>query len=219
MKNVIITGATGMIGNLVLQYCLASDQVGKVTVLSRRTSGVTHDKLTEVLHNDFADLTPVLSHFVDQDVAYFCLGVYTGAVPDAVFKTITVDYPNRFVDALKAANPQATFCLLSGSGADPEEKSRISFARYKGMAENYLLAADFASTHIFRPAYIYPVTPRNEPNFTYRLSRRLYPLIKLFGRNASITSEQLAQAVFSLGLIGKGTQILENKDILQAIGA
>jgi hypothetical protein len=55
----------------------------------------------------------------------------------------------------------------------------MSFARFKGEAENALLARGFARVYIFRPAYIYPVTPRREPNFSYRLLRAIYPAFRL----------------------------------------
>jgi len=42
----------------------------------------------------------------------------------------------------------------------------MAFARYKGEAEKALLAEGFSSAYIFRPAYIYPVEPRKEPNFS-----------------------------------------------------
>ncbi len=217
MKNVLIAGATGMIGGIVLQHCLASDAIGRVYSLSRRASGLTHPKLEEIIHKDFSDFSGLESVFQNIDIAQFCIGVYTGAVSDEVFKTITVDYTMSFADALKAHSPQATFCFLSGNGADPTEKSRVSFARYKGMAENHLSALDFDSLYIFRPAYIYPVEKRQEPNLMYRISRGLYPLIKLFGKNASIKSTELGEAMFKAGMEGASKQVLENRDILEVL--
>lgn len=218
MKKAIITGATGMIGGIVLRKCLESSEISEVVSISRRASGVEHEKLTEVLHADFLDLSSISVHFEKVDIAYFCLGVYTGQVPTDQFKTITVDYTKTFADALKAASPDAHFCFLSGEGADPKEKSRVAFARFKGMAENYLIQKGFGALHIFRPAYIYPVEPRKEPNFSYRIARRLYPIMKKLYPAGEITSEQLAQAIFQTGL-SKGPEevILSNvaiKDLL-----
>jgi uncharacterized protein YbjT (DUF2867 family) len=99
-----------------------------------------------------------------QDGAVFCLGACTGVVSDAELRTITVDYPIEFARVLHASSPGAA-PFLSGSGADPTGRSRMPFARYKGKAENALLAAGFPRLYIFRPAYIYPVEPRKEPKF------------------------------------------------------
>ncbi len=214
-KNVILTGATGMIGGLILQHCLSSDQIGKITSIVRKPSGVSHPKLTEAVCQDFVTYQGLEAYFTDQDIAYFCLGVYTGQVPDDEFKKITVDYVKGFADQLKQHSPLATMSLLSGQGADQKEKSRISFARYKGMAENYLFSQHFEQLYLFRPAYIYPVEPRVEPNFSYRLWRWLYPVIKLMGSNASVTSEELAEAMFKAGLLqNKQQKVLENHEII-----
>lgn len=217
MKNVILTGATGMTGSLVLDHCLQSSDVSKVTTLVRRPTGIEHEKLIEVLHTNFLDFSAIKGHFDSQDVAYYCLGVYTGAVDKEEFRKITVDYTEAFADTLHSHSPGATVCFLSGQGADQTGKSRIMFARDKGIAENYLLNLKFKATHIFRPAYIYPSTPRKEPNFSYRLMRFLYPVVKVLYPNGVITSEDLARAIFHTGLHGTKMTILENSDI-KAIG-
>lgn len=216
MKRVLITGASGMIGSLILEQCLASEEISEVISLVRKPSGQQHHKLLEVEVSDFKNYEAITTNFETIDVAFFCIGVYTGQVNDALFKDITVDYAVNFARTLKAKSSNATLCLLSGSGADRSEKSRTAFARYKGMAENAIsrLGLEF---YAFRPAYIYPVSPRKEPSFLYGLMRTLYPVIKLFGKNASITSTDLAKAMFTVGLHGATDEILENKAILNYV--
>jgi uncharacterized protein YbjT (DUF2867 family) len=216
MKNAIITGATGMVGGIVLQHCLWSDEIQKITSLVRRPSGVIHAKLYEIVCNDFLHYEGLEEDFSDQDIAYFCLGAYTGAVPDDEFRRITVDYTLAFARALQKASPQAAFCFLSGQGADQTEQSRMAFARYKGAAEKALLEIGFPRVHIFRPGYIYPVTPRKEPNLMYTITRFLYPLLCRLYPNIGISSEDLARAMVLAGLCGTGENenpVLENKDI------
>ncbi len=213
MKKVMITGATGMIGGIVLRECLNSADISHVTTIVRKATGMQHPKLKELVHSDFMDYYAVRDHFSNVDVAYFCIGVYTGQFPDAEFRKITVDYTKVFADALKDGSPGATFCFLSGDGADQKEKSRFSFARYKGMAENYLQAKQFGQFYTFRPGYIYPVEKRTEPNFSYRAMRRLYPIIRAISPNAVITSEEVGQGMFRAGMTGAPKSILENADI------
>jgi uncharacterized protein YbjT (DUF2867 family) len=210
---VIIAGATGMIGQLVLDNCLKSDKINEVRSLVRKPTNKKHAKLTEVVIKDFENYSQHENLFQDINVAFFCLGVYTGEVPDDVFKKITVDYAVEFAKMVAKNSPQATMCLLSGMGADRTEKSKTSFARYKGMAENGIinLGINFYS---FRPGYIYPVEPRKEPNFSYKMMRGFYPLIKALGKKYSVTSVELANAMFNVGLNGASKQILENQDIL-----
>jgi len=169
------------------------------------------------LHRDFSNYSNITHHFEEVNAAYFCIGAYTGAVDKNLFKKITVDFACAFADALKANSPNAVFCFLSGSGADQTEKSRIAFAKFKGIAENYLLDKNFERLYIFRPAYIYPVEKRKEPNITYSISRALYPLIKLFGKKGNIKSTELAQAMYKAGLYGAEKSILENQEILAEI--
>ena len=216
MKNVIIAGASGMVGKLILENCLHSAEVERVTTLVRRKSNNQHPKLIEVVVDNFSDYTSQAYLFKNIDAAFFCIGVYTGQVPDNQFKAITVDYAVALAKALKAKSPNANFCLLSGAGADRSEKSRTSFARYKGMAENQISALGL-NFYTFRPGYIYPVTARKEPNIMYRIMRMLYPLIRLGGSNSSIKSTELASALFNVGLNGAKKEVLENRDILEYV--
>jgi nucleoside-diphosphate-sugar epimerase len=213
MKNVIIAGAAGMVGGLVLQNCLNNPSINKVTIIVRRATGIMNEKLTEVIHNDFTNYNSIEEYFRNQDIAFFCIGVYTGAVPRDEFRTITVDYTQAFAEILKKNSPQVTFCFLSGQGADQTEKSRVMFAKDKGIAENILIHQEFEQTYIFRPGYIYPSTPRKEPNVTYWITRYLYPLLRIIYSNGVITSNDLARAIFITGLKGGDKTIFENKDI------
>src|SRR4029079_169546 len=130
-----------------------------------------------------------------QDAAIFCLGAYTGAVPDAELRRVTVDYPIEFARVLRGSSPDASFSFLSGGGADPTGRSRIAYARYKGEAEKALLASGFPRVYIFRPAYIYPVVGRKEPNLGYRLLRTAYPLLRTLLPNQVIPADDLARAM------------------------
>jgi uncharacterized protein YbjT (DUF2867 family) len=177
--------------------------------------------LKEVLHQDFADSSALAEVLSDQHAAIFCLGAYTGTVSDQDLRTITVDYTIEFARVLHGSSPDAAFAFLSGSGADPTGRSRISFARYKGEAENALLARGFANVYIFRPAYIYPVTPRREPNFGYRLLRAIYPAFRVLFPNQVIRADDLARAMVDLAVRETGEHrglVFENRDI-QAIVA
>ncbi len=215
-RSIVITGATGMVGGIALRLCLEDPHVGRVVTVGRRATGVEHAKLREVVHEDFTELGEIASMLEGHDAAIFCLGAYTGSVPDDLFRKITFDFAASFGQAVREHSPDAAFCLLSGAGADRKEKSRMSFARYKGMAENALLKMSFPRLHLFRPAYVYPVTPRKEPNFSYRLSRWLYPAMKALWANGVIPSEDLALAMVHSALHGTGDHgdpVLENKDI------
>ena len=220
-KRLVIVGATGMVGGYALRYALDHPAVGSATAIGRKPTGITHPKLSEVLHQDFADCSALAGSLSGQDAAIFCLGVYTGAVPDAELRTITVDYTVEFARVLRGSSPNATFAFLSGGGADPTGRSRMAFARYKGEAETALAAAGFPHVYIFRPAYIYPVQPRREPNFSYRLLRAIYPVFRVLFPNQVIRADELARTMVDVAVRGAGegrTLVLENRDIRHLAG-
>ena len=69
---------------------------------------------------------------------------------------------------------------------------------------------------IFRPAYIYPVEPRKEPNFSYRLLRGIYPVFRVVFPNLVIRADDLARAMVEAAIRGteeRGGLVLENRDI------
>ncbi len=213
MKNILITGTNGMMGNLILQNCLQRDDVATVTSITRKPLGIYHRKLVEVIHNDFLDYSKVEPYFKNQDICFYCIGVYTGQVPTEEFKKITVAYTEIFAQALRNQNDQISFCFLSGQGADSKEKSKILFAREKGIAENILLKLKFANTHIFRPGYIYPDVPRVEPNLMYKLIRKFYKPLKFIYPNMGVTSFKLAETMVEVGFSKRDKIIYENADI------
>ena len=215
-KRLVVIGATGLVGRYVLRDALDRTSVARVTAIGRRSVGVSHSKLKEVLHRDFSDCSALKTALADQDAAIFCLGTYTGVVSDADLRRITVDYAIEFARVLQDSSPGAAFAFLSGSGADPMGRSRFAFARYKGAAENAVAAAGFSATYMFRPAYIYPVEPRKEPNFGYRALRVIYPVFRLLFPNQVIPADDLACAMVEVVVRGaKDHRVLvfENKDI------
>jgi uncharacterized protein YbjT (DUF2867 family) len=205
-----------MVGGYALRYALEHPAVERVTAIGRRTLGISHSKLNEILHPNFGDCSALAEPLSHQDAAIFCLGAYTGAVPDAEFRTITVDYTVEFARVFHTSSSGAEFVFLSGRGADPTGKSRIAFARYKGEAENALLAAGFHAVYIFRPAYIYPVKSRKEPNLGYRLLRAIYPVFRMLFPSQVIRADDLARVMVDVAVRGtkeRRASVFENNDI------
>src|SRR5580692_7934715 len=211
-KRLVIVGATGMVGGYALRYALDHPGVGRVTAIGRRMLSLSHPQLTQVQHPDFADCSALTESLSGQDATIFCLGTYTGAVSDAELRKTTVDYTVEFARVLHGSSPGATFSFLSGSGADPTGRSRIAFARYKGQAENALLAMAFPHVYIFRPAYIYPVEPQKEPNFSYGLLRAIYPIFRVIFPNLVISADDLGRVMADVTMrqVDAGGLVWEN---------
>jgi uncharacterized protein YbjT (DUF2867 family) len=133
-----------------------------------------------------------------------------------------VDYTVEFARVLRGSSPAAALSFLSGNGADPTGRSRLPYARYKGEAEKALLAAGFSRLYIFRPAYIYPVEPRKEPNLSYRLLRAAYPVFRILFPNQVIRADDLGDVMVDAVVHGtpeRSGPILENRDIRALVGA
>jgi uncharacterized protein YbjT (DUF2867 family) len=214
--HLVLVGATGMVGGYALRYALEHPAVERVTAIGRRTLGISHAKLNEILHPNFGDCSALAESLSHQDAAIFCLGAYTGSVSDAELRTITVGYTVEFARVLHTSSPGAEFVFLSGRGADPTGKSRIAFARYKGEAESALLAAGFQAVYIFRPAYIYPVKPRKEPNLGYRLLRAIYPVFRMSFPSQVIRADDLARVMVDVAVRRtkeRRASVFENNDI------
>ena len=215
-KRLVIVGATGMVGGYAVRSALNNLAVKSITSIGRKRLGITHPKLKEVLHQNFADCSPLADVLSAQDAVVYCLGTYTGSVSDEQLRVITADYTIEFARVFRGSSPNAGFSFLSGNGADPSGRSRLAFARYKGQAENALLATGFPRVYIFRPAYIYPVEPRREPNFSYRLLRAIYPVFRVLVPNQVIRADDLGRAMVDVAISEtreSRNMVLENHDI------
>lgn len=212
-KKILITGSTGMVGGNILQLCFDSEEVAEIISFVRKPRKLKHEKYKEIVISDFLNYEDQSELFHGIDIAFYCLGAYTGTLPANEFRKVNVDYPLNLAKALHSKSSNAVFCLLSGQGADRSEKSKMQFARDKGVIENAISNLNFKAFYAFRPGYIYPTTKRKEPNFFYVLFRFMYPLVKLLGNNLSITDVQLAKVMFTVGLNGYPKEILENKDM------
>jgi uncharacterized protein YbjT (DUF2867 family) len=215
-NRLVIVGATGMVGGYALRYALDNSEVKSVTSIGRKTVGISHPKLEQVLHQNFANCSPLANVLSNQDAVVYCLGTYTGSVSDEQLRVITADYTIEFARVFRDRSPDAAFSFLSGSGADPTGRSRLAFARYKGQAEKALLAAGFPHVYLFRPAYIYPVKPRKEPNFNYRLIWAIYPVFRVLFPNQVIRVDDLARAMVDVVLRETHERqgiVFENRDI------
>jgi uncharacterized protein YbjT (DUF2867 family) len=207
--NVLITGATGMVGSEVLAQCLANDRISNVLSLGRRKSGLAHAKLSEVEHDDFLDYALLENRLAHVDVCFFCIGVYQNKVSKDEFGKVTVDYPQALIRTLERVSPAVRFCLFSAKGADSREKSRIRFAHAKGRAENILFASELKEKYVFRPGFILP-GPGKSGSVPYE--KWFAPVYRLFPQ-IGIDAPDLARVMVDVGLNGHTETIFENRDL------
>ncbi len=210
---VIITGATGMVGEGVLHECLEHTAVEKVLVINRKPCGVSHPKLLEIIHDNFFDLSPVASRLQDYNACFFCLGVSSVGKKEAEYFRLTYELTIHVADTLAKQNDDMVFCYISGAGTDSSEKGKMMWARVKGKTENDLMKLPFKDVYNFRPAVIQPTKGLKNTLAGYKYFGWLIPVIKLFGKNYISSLKELGLAMINVVLKGYDKHIIEVKDI------
>jgi uncharacterized protein YbjT (DUF2867 family) len=157
----LLTGATGLVGQGVLRECLQDPGVAAVTALGRRRTGQTHPRLDELVCADFADLSAVEARLQPFDACLYCAGAPPLGTPEAEYRHVTLDLTTHVATTLARHNPGLTFVYVSGAHADPD--SRIMPLRVKGETERALAALPIRSI-MLRPGGIQPVDGVRSPH-------------------------------------------------------
>ena len=211
---VIITGATGMVGEGVLHTCLQHPQVESVLVINRRPCSVEHPKLKEIIHADFSNFDAVKAHLGGYNAVYLCMGVSSFRMNEADYSHLTYDLTLALARSLESLNPDMTLCYVSGVGTDSTEKGRSMWGRVKGKTENDLLKLKFRQAFMFRPGFIQPTPGLQHAYNIYKIVNPLVPLLRfLFPRYIS-SLQEIGLAMIQASLQGYHQPIIEVKDIL-----
>jgi uncharacterized protein YbjT (DUF2867 family) len=208
---VIITGATGMVGEGVLLECLASAAVERVLVVGRRPYGVAHAKLEECIVPDFGDLTGVEERLRGYDACFYCAGVSSAGMNEADYTRVAYDTVLRFCETLVRLNPKMIFTHVTGASTDGTEKGRVMWARVKGRAENALMRAPFTETYNFRPGLMTPTRGQRSIKTLYRVLLVLLPIMRWF--LPTLTLQQVGRAMIHAVTKGCDKHVLEIPDI------
>jgi uncharacterized protein YbjT (DUF2867 family) len=215
--NVILFGATGMVGQGVLRECLLDPGVQKVLTIARSATGEQHEKLRELLHRDFLDYSDINSDLSGFDACFFCLGVSSAGMKEEQYYRVTYEFTLAAARTLASLNPDMTFIYVSGQGTDSTEQGRIMWARVKGKTENALSALPFKAAYMFRPGAIQPLHGITSKTRLYRaiyvVMGPLFPLWKTLWPNSITTTERLGRAMIEVARHGAPKRVLENRDI------
>lgn len=215
---ILLTGATGTAGSGALRQAVLDPEVEGVTVLARREPALRHPKVRFVRHEDFSDYSGLRGDLIGHEAALWCLGTSQNRVDRETLHRVTVDFAVAGAKALQAANPHVHFLHLSGSGADPAQKSRMPFAKEKGQAENALDQLGLAGLWHFRPGYIHPAEPVEKPLLQDRLMWGLEPLFRTVAPSFLVTADELGKAMLKVAAHGHPRRVLENRDIRRLAG-
>lgn len=212
---VIITGATGMVGKGVLLECLDSPKVEKVLAINRSNLGLKHEKLEEILLQDFTQLATVSDRLLGYDACFFCMGVSVLGLNEEKYTQITFGIVKIFADVLHKINPKMVFNYVSGTGTDSTEKGRSMWARVKGKTENYILQKGFKDAYMFRPGAIIPERGiKSRTNWYQVFYVLMRPFFGMMKKSKNITTTTKIGWVMIHSVENQQTlKHLENKDI------
>jgi uncharacterized protein YbjT (DUF2867 family) len=214
---VIITGATGMVGEGVLLECLNHADVQQVLVVNRKPGGVSHPKLREIIHGDFFNLSPIEPQLTGFDACFFCLGVSSVGMSKEEYRRITYDLTLNVAQLLAKLNPAMTFCYVTGAGTDSSERGRTAWARVKGATENALIRL-FKQAYMFRPGFMKPTPGQKNVKSYYRFLLWLYPIGRALYPAGFCTLREVGVAMIKAAGKGYPKHILDVKDIVALAG-
>lgn len=211
---VIITGATGMVGEGVMHICLSNPQVDEVLVINRKPGGIIHPKLKEIIHQDFFDLAAIQDQLTGYNACFFCLGVSSVGMAEEDYYKLTYTLTLGFAETLSKLNEDMTICYVSGGGTDSTEKGRSMWARVKGKTENDLMKLPFKQVYAFRPGFIKPIKGLKHTQKLYTYAGWLYPVLRTFFPSTACTLQEVGLAMIHSVTRGYDKPILEVKDIV-----
>lgn len=211
----ILTGATGMVGEGVLLEALQHPDVAKVLMVNRRPFGLEHPKLQELIVPDFMELDAFTAQLTGYDACFFCAGISSLGLSEADYTHITYEITLHFAGVLAQLNPQMVFGFISGAQTDSTETGKVMWARVKGKTENALLRLPFRAVYNFRPGFMKPVDGQRNVKSYYKIVTWLYPLAVMLFPNHGCTLGELALAMIHSVLRGAPMHILEVRDIKQ----
>lgn len=208
---VIITGATGMVGEGVLHECLNDPRIASVTLITRRSTGVIHPKITEV-SLPFTGNEPGLA---DADACFYCLGTTSIGKSEEEYTQLTHDLTFTIANPLLKLNPVITFCYVSAKGADNSRKGKSMWARVKGRTENDLAKVGFKQLYLFRPFMLSPTKGLKNTHGFYKYIRWLFPLGRMVYPEGFCTLKELALAMIQVAYEGYNKKIVTSTDIIK----
>lgn len=213
--NIIITGATGMVGEGVLHECLNDPGIASITLLSRRRTHVTHPKVKEILLTDLAAMPIDQPALANADTCFYCLGTTSIGKTEKEYTEVTYDLTMTIATSLLTRNPGMTFCYVSAKGSDNSEKGKTMWARVKGRTENDLARIGFNQLYIFRPFMLTPIRGLQHTHAFYKYISWFFPFGRLVYPEAFCTLKELTLAMIRVADRGYGKKIITPTDMVK----
>lgn len=215
---IVLTGATGMVGQGVLRACLRARDVTEIIVIGRRAPDGYADPRLKVVATPHLDRFAASDDvFANVDACFFCVGVSSFRMPEAAYRAVTYDLTLHVARQLLARSPGMSMVYVSGAGADSSEQGGTMWARVRGQTENALQRLPFRQVAIFRPAAIIPEDGIRSRTAVYRWAYAvLKPILAVIRRVAPgrvLTTQVVGDAMLNAVRRGVPQPVLTPADI------
>ena len=207
---IIITGATGMVGEGVLLECLQNPAVAEVLMVNRRPFELEHPKLKELIIPNFMKPDKHSQDLTGYDACFYCAGISSIGLDEEKYTQIIYDTTLAFARKVAGLNPDMVFTFVTGSHTDSSEKGKSMWARVKGKTENDLMKLPLKGEYNFRPGLMKPFREQKNVRNIYK------PIIAFFAMlfpKKTLTLQQVGQAMINAVQNGYPKQVLEIDDI------
>lgn len=207
---VIITGATGMVGEGVLFECINNPKISKILIVGRKKYDTSSTKVKQLIVPDFLKINEYKEQLKGYDACFFCAGISSVGLKEKEYTVITYDTSMIFAKTLLEVNPNIVFNYVSGRSTDSTEKGNVMWARVKGKTENDLMKLGFKAQYNFRPALMLPFDGQKSIKPIFKI---IANMLKYIMPKATLTLSQVGQAMINVVENGYSKQILEVNDI------
>lgn len=191
---IILTGATGYVGEGTLLELLKVDSVEKVLSVSRKPTGIKHEKLEDYLVSDFMQLKDGDEHFKGYDAVFFIAGITSVGTPKDVYVRISQEIPLHFADIMPDKK-RMTYIYLSGAGTSPEGKQ--FWQQVKSKTEAEIQTKGFKRAFGLRPAIMKWAKGQKHVQKMQYAFIPFYPLLRLMGQANNMREIALSQLVLT----------------------
>lgn len=211
---IVLTGATGLVGQGVLRTCLEDSAVTSVAALGRRESPIQHAKLQDIVVGDFADLSAVEARLHPFDACFYCAGALPLGSSQDDYRRVTVTLTTHVAATLARLNPGLRFLYVSGAHSDPD--SRIMPLRVKGEAERALAALPLCAT-MLRTGGVQPSQGERSPHAAmaalYMVAGPLMGLGLGLMPGLMTSTQRVGRAMLALARMPDPPAVVENREI------
>ena len=216
MKTALLFGASGLVGNHLLNQLISNNNYSNIKLFVRSSIDISDPKI-EIIQTDFNNLE---NHREDikGDDCFFCIGTTKQNSPDkSEYRRVELEVPKQIAQIAKS-NSVNSFVFVSSGYADP--KSSGDYLKFKGEVEEELKRLNFPKLGIMRPSFL--LGDRKEKRvgekigiFVFKLLSPLFlgPLKKM----KPIHSATVAKAMIAITQNDSSQTIFESNEISEII--